>query len=198
MGVCVFICQSSNTEKLSCLSYSFSSCSLNPVLRLCCHSNQRACSQKKRLGTSLRSGHQSTERTQTHQNKQNNPSSSHLPASSCDFPWVLHLLTNHILHHISPASAPPFPPPSLRALSLSICVSLWGVPPPAVTWWWVNWVTLITFQPRISLYVHQVWRRKNSGLVTARQPQSPRSPALSVPSRFVTELESGRNIQTWS
>lgn len=46
------------------------------------------------------------------------------------------------------------PPPRLLACivleSVCVCVSLRGAPLPAVTWYWVNWVTLITFQPRIS------------------------------------------------
>lgn len=46
----------------------------------------------------------------------------------------------------SPLFPPPFSPPHCPW----DCGSLQGPPLPAVTWYWVNWVTLITSQPRIS------------------------------------------------
>lgn len=45
-----------------------------------------------------------------------------------------------------------------------------GAPLLAVTWYRLNWVTLITFQPRISQRPAALVER-NSGLVTAWQPQ---------------------------
>lgn len=79
-------------------------------------------------------------------------------------------------------------------------VSLWGAILPAVTWYWVNWVTLITFQPRISQRPAALVER-NSGLVTARWPQ-PISTIHGLVATlllvYVTARESERDTQTWS
>lgn len=178
--MCVCVWDGTETQKLSRLRR-FALLSLSPalpsaVLRLRCHSNPRVRTQKKRLGTGLSLGHTSARHGQ-------------LAAASSDF--SLTATTNHI-----------FPTPStLLALHCPWeCASHRGVILPAVTWYWVNWVTLITFQPRISQRPAALVDR-NSGLVTARQPQ----PISTIPGLVATLLlvyvavrESERDTQTWS
>lgn len=79
------------------------------------------------------------------------------------YPAVIPLIAQlkHLLT-LCPASHQPFsliPQPPLSSLPSHLLVldsvgPCGGAPHPVITWYWVNWVTLITSQPRIS---RKVW-----------------------------------------
>ncbi len=178
-----------------CVSLSLSALPSLVVLRLCCHGNQRACTLKKRLGTGLSLGQREHSMDQTH----------------------IHTHTHRVTPFFSSSMMIPLPAQSLPVHSVitflssrrhlshvheRVCVSMRGAPLPAVTWHWVNWVTLITFQPKISQRPPVALVERNSGLVTARQPQ----PVSTVRGLVAALLlvcvtargKRARDTQTWS
>lgn len=98
------------------------------------------------------------------------------PVSSSGSPDITFKRRNHtVLTLSSPSSrlSTTFSHPMLSdSLSLRVCVSQQGAFLPPITWNWVNWVTLITSQPRISQRPAALVER-NSGLVTARHLHNP-------------------------
>lgn len=158
------------------------------VLRLRCHSNPRARALKKRLCTGLTLGHTPLG---TH---------THTHTHQVQIGQRLFLLTVEFITWSSGLSSPCscfppifLPPPACRRRHVCACAcarvpegaSGSGAALPAANW--VNWVTLITFQPRISRRLAAAALAEGTGgLLVARQPRSNphKSPPLLPPSRW--------------